>query len=70
MPLIKTKDLLGFSKKQWVLNIIEGISLKKLLTRNEAIAEGIIESGVEVVSGYQGTPPTEVILILLPQKRN
>jgi len=42
VPLIKTKDLLGFSKKQWVLNIIEGISLKKLLTRNEAIAEGII----------------------------
>jgi len=42
--------------------------LKKLLTGNEAIAEGIIESGVEVVSGYPGTPSTEVILTLLPQK--
>jgi len=42
--------------------------LRKLLTGNEAIAEGIIESGVEVVSGYPGTPSTEVILNLLPQK--
>ena len=40
----------------------------KLLTGNEAIAEGAIESGVEVVSGYPGTPSTEVILALLPQK--
>ena len=37
----------------------------KLLTGNEAIAEGAIESGVEVVSGYPGTPSTDVILILL-----
>jgi len=43
--------------------------LKKLLTGNEAIAEGVIESGVEVVSGYPGTPSTEVILTLLPQKK-
>ena len=42
--------------------------MRKLLTGNEAIAEGIIESGVEVVSGYPGTPSTEVILNLLPQK--
>jgi len=42
--------------------------LKKLLTGNEAIAEGIVESGVEVVSGYPGTPSTEVILTLLPRK--
>lgn len=42
--------------------------MKKLLTGNEAIAEGIIESGVEVVTGYPGTPSTEVILTLLPQK--
>lgn len=40
----------------------------KLLTGNEAIAEGIIESGVEVVSGYPGTPSTEVILTLLSRK--
>jgi len=42
--------------------------LIKLLTGNEAIAEGVIESGVEVVCGYPGTPSTEVILTLLPQK--
>ncbi|MEA1939357.1 MAG: thiamine pyrophosphate-dependent enzyme [Candidatus Caldatribacteriota bacterium] len=43
--------------------------MKKLLTGNEAIAEGIIESGVEVVTGYPGTPSTEVILTLLPQEK-
>jgi len=43
--------------------------LKELLTGNEAIAEGIIESGVEVVTGYPGTPSTEVILTLLPRKK-
>ncbi|MEA2086774.1 MAG: thiamine pyrophosphate-dependent enzyme [Candidatus Caldatribacteriota bacterium] len=42
--------------------------MKKLLTGNEAVAEGIIESGVEVVCGYPGTPSTEVILTLLSQK--
>ncbi|MCK4240224.1 MAG: hypothetical protein KAX30_01265, partial [Candidatus Atribacteria bacterium] len=42
--------------------------MKKLLTGNEAVAEGVIESGVEVVCGYPGTPSTEVILTLLPQK--
>jgi indolepyruvate ferredoxin oxidoreductase alpha subunit len=44
--------------------------LKKLLIGNEAIAEGIIESGVEVGNGYPGTPSTEVILALLPRKKN
>ena len=42
--------------------------MKKLLTGNEAVGEGVIESGVEVVCGYPGTPSTEVILTLLPQK--
>ncbi|GAH97694.1 unnamed protein product [marine sediment metagenome] len=42
--------------------------MKKLLTGNEAVAEGIIKSGVEVVCGYPGTPSTEVILTLLPRK--
>jgi len=42
--------------------------LKKLITGNEAIAEGIIESEVEVVTGYPGTPSTEVILTLLSRK--
>jgi len=44
--------------------------LKRLLTGNEAIAEGIIESGVEVVCGYPGTPSTEVIQTLLPQVKD
>ena len=43
--------------------------MKKLLTGNEAIAEGLIKSGVEVVCGYPGTPSTEVILTLLPQEK-
>jgi len=43
--------------------------MKKLLTGNEAIAEGIIESRVDVVTGYPGTPSTEVILTLLPQEK-
>jgi indolepyruvate ferredoxin oxidoreductase alpha subunit len=42
--------------------------LKKLLTGNEAVAEGVIESRVKVVCGYPGTPSTEVILTLLSQK--
>ena len=46
-----------------------GINLKKLLTGNEAIAEGAIESGAVVVTGYPGTPSTEVILTLLPQEK-
>lgn len=42
--------------------------MKKILTGNEAIAEGIIETGVDVITGYPGTPSTEVILTLLTQK--
>ena len=44
--------------------------MKKLLTGNEAVAEGIIESGVEVICGYPGTPSTEVIQTLLPQAKD
>ena len=44
--------------------------MKKLLTGNEAIAEGIIESGVGIVCGYPGTPSTEVIQTLLPQAKD
>ena len=44
--------------------------MKKLLTGNEAIAEGVIESGVEVVCGYPGTPSTEVVLTLLSQAKD
>jgi len=38
--------------------------IKKLLSGNEAIAEGALESGVEVVTGYPGTPSSELILYL------
>ena len=34
---------------------------KKLLMGNEAIALGAIRAGVDVVSGYPGTPSTEVL---------
>ena len=44
--------------------------MKKLMTGNEAIAEGIIESGAEVVSGYPGTPSTEVIINLIPKAKD
>jgi indolepyruvate ferredoxin oxidoreductase alpha subunit len=35
--------------------------VKKLLSGNEAVAQGALESGVEVVTGYPGTPSSEVI---------
>ncbi|NLO93660.1 MAG: indolepyruvate ferredoxin oxidoreductase subunit alpha, partial [Clostridiaceae bacterium] len=34
---------------------------KKLLMGNEAIALGAIRAGVSVVTGYPGTPSTEVL---------
>lgn len=40
------------------------MTVKKLLLGNEAIAEGALESGVEVVTGYPGTPSSEVITYL------
>ena len=43
--------------------------MKKLLTGNEAIAEGAIAAGVEVVAGYPGTPSTEVILNLMAKRK-
>ncbi|MDD5015055.1 MAG: thiamine pyrophosphate-dependent enzyme [Atribacterota bacterium] len=44
--------------------------MRKLLTGNEAIVEGIIESGVKVICGYPGTPSTEVIQTLLPMVKD
>ncbi|MDO4587388.1 MAG: indolepyruvate ferredoxin oxidoreductase subunit alpha [Planctomycetia bacterium] len=35
--------------------------MKKLLSGNEAIARGAWEAGVSVVSGYPGTPSTEIL---------
>ena len=34
--------------------------LKKLMLGNEAIARGLYEAGVRVVSSYPGTPSTEI----------
>ena len=34
--------------------------MKKLLLGNEAVARGLYEAGVTVVSSYPGTPSTEV----------
>ena len=33
---------------------------KKLMLGNEAIARGLYEAGVKVVSSYPGTPSTEI----------
>ena len=33
---------------------------KKLLLGNEAVAQGLYEAGVKVVSSYPGTPSTEI----------
>ena len=35
--------------------------VKRLLSGNEAIARGAWEAGVEVASGYPGTPSTEIL---------
>ena len=34
--------------------------MKKLLLGNEAVARGLYEAGVKVVSSYPGTPSTEI----------
>ena len=39
--------------------------MKKTVSGNEAIAYGALRAGVKVVSGYPGTPSTEVISSLL-----
>jgi len=39
---------------------------KVLLMGNEAIARGLIEANVKVVTGYPGTPSSEVIMSLAP----
>ena len=42
--------------------------LKKILSGNEALAYGALRAGVKVVSGYPGTPSTEVIATLLERE--
>ena len=34
--------------------------MKKLMLGNEAVARGLYEAGVKVVSSYPGTPSTEI----------
>ena len=38
---------------------------EKIIMGNEAIALGAIAAGVKVVSGYPGTPSTEIVEALL-----
>jgi len=42
-------------------SVLEVMMAKKLLMGNEAIALGAIKAGVNVVTGYPGTPSTEVL---------
>ena len=38
----------------------EDTDLKRLMIGNEAVARGLYEAGVGVVSSYPGTPSTEI----------
>lgn len=40
---------------------------KQFLLGNEAIARGLLESGVDVATGYPGTPSSEILAALAPQ---
>ena len=40
------------------------VGKRVLLMGNEAIARGAIESGVQVVAAYPGTPSTEIVTVL------
>ena len=42
------------------INHIGGITLKKLMIGNEAVARGLYEAGCSVISSYPGTPSTEI----------
>ena len=44
--------------------------MKKLLTGNEAIAQGAYEAGVSFAAAYPGTPSTEILKILLLLRRS
>ena len=37
-----------------------------VLMGNEAIARGALEAGVQVATGYPGTPSSEVLMTLIP----
>ncbi len=42
---------------------------KEYLLGNEAIARGLLESGVDVATGYPGTPSSEILAALAPYAR-
>ena len=42
-------------------NILKGDYMKKLMTGNEALARGAYEAGVQVATGYPGTPSSEIL---------
>jgi indolepyruvate ferredoxin oxidoreductase alpha subunit len=42
---------------------------KEYLLGNEAIARGLLESGVDVATGYPGTPSSEILAALAPHAR-
>jgi indolepyruvate ferredoxin oxidoreductase alpha subunit len=39
---------------------------KEFLLGNEAIARGLLEAGVDVATGYPGTPSSEILAALAP----
>lgn len=45
-----------------------GQKLKKLMTGNEAIAQGAFEAGVHYAAAYPGTPSTEILENIAPHK--
>jgi len=52
------------------MKIIGEEGVVRLLMGNEAIARGAIEAGAHLVTGYPGTPSTEVIETLIPAAKN
>ncbi len=46
------------------MDLLGEVDSRVLLMGNEAIARGAIEAGVHVVTGYPGTPSSEVIMVL------
>lgn len=41
--------------------VLNTVAAKELLSGNEAIARGAVESGIRVATGYPGTPSTEIL---------
>jgi len=43
---------------------------KEYMLGNDAIARGLLESGVDVATGYPGTPSSEILTTLAPSARD